>query len=260
VPDWVAAGGKPIDAVSAVLMTVEVRGQYDVNPGIKTDLVVTMPTKRYYVLPESLPSTSQYAAVGPFREAFLHADTQAGSVESISCDAHFPFASDRENAPYAMPVGSPPFPLPVPPIPRFCHATSVVTITPNAADGASASVFGSRAAHTLTLGVNGNAGAAPQYTSGWVSLAPTRDTAAASPLGPGLNVISGANVVTGMPVTQSTHDAAGGLRNLAPVHTDGVARRYRGLPLIGFTAISAMAFGQGYGGIFPINTGTRTVP
>lgn len=256
VADWVAAGGKPIDAVSAVLMTSEIRGQYDVHPGIKTDLVATMPTKRYYVLPDALPSAQQYAATAPFREAYLRVDTAAGSVQSISCDTHYPFASDRENGPYAVLDG---VPLPASPIPRFCYAASVVTIAPSASDGPSSSVFGSRTAHTLTLNANGASGAAPQYTTGWISLAPTRDAATAPSLGPGLELTGGINAVTGMPVTYSTY-VAGGLRNLAPVHTDGVARRYRGLPVIGFTAISATASGQGYGGIFPINTSTRTTP
>lgn len=237
-----------IDAVSAVLMRSAVINEYDVSTGFKTDWVITAPTKRFYVQAAdaaAAAAASTNLAVGPFTQTF--ASATAGGARS--CDNVFPVAYDREEAPYASVAGISFSPIPVGApagVGQLCFESTVLTIVPSGGTVAAASVFNSANAATLTLPANGAAGAAPQYTAGWVALYPTRG-AGASNFGPGQGVTSGTNAVTTIPIAVVTNDANGGLRN---VNGGTSGFRYRGLPLIGFAAIQAVAGGQGYGGIF----------
>lgn len=242
------AWATPIDAVSAVLMRSAIINEYDVSTGFKTDWVITSPTKRFYVQAASAAAAAAAAtqlAVGPFLTTF--ASATAGGAQS--CDIVFPTAYDREEAPYATVAG-----ISFSPIPTgapagtgtLCYESTVLTIVPSGGTVAAASVFASANPASLTLPTNGAAGAAPQYTAGWVSLYPTRGAAAINN-GPGQGVAAGNNAVTGIPIAVITNDVTGGLRN-AVGGTSGF--RYRGLPVIGFAAIQAVAGGQGYGGIF----------
>lgn len=245
VADWTAvAGGQAIDAVSAVLMRSAIINDYDVSTGFKTDWVITAPTKRFYVNTGVATAANVNLAVGPFRQNF--ASATAGGAQS--CDIVFPQAFDREEAPYATVTGINFSPVPVGApagTGTLCFESTVLTVVPNAGTQTAASIFGSANAATLTLPANGAAGAAPQYTAGWISLWPTRAAGAATSFGPGQLVAAGQNAVTSIPIAVVTTDAQGGLR-------DAVAggNRYRGLPVIGFAAIQAIAGGQGYGGIF----------
>lgn len=250
VADWTAvAGGQAVDAVSAVFMRSAVMNEYDVSTGFKTDWVITAPTKRYYVNTGTPTAANVNLAVGPFRQNF--ASATAGAAQS--CDIVFPQAFDREEAPYAAVTG-----ISFSPVPAgapagtgtLCWESTVLTVVPNGGTQTAASVFGSQNSATLTLPANGAAGAAPQYTNGWVSLWPTRASGAATAFGPGQFVTSGSNAITNIPIAVVTSDATGGLRDANVTHTDAVARRYRGLPVIGFSAIQAIIGGQGYGGIF----------
>ena len=248
VPDWTAvAGGAPVDAVSAVFMRSNIINEYDVSTGFKTDWVITAPTKRYYVQAASAAAASlapTALTVGPFNQTF--ASATAGAAQS--CDLVFPSAYDREEAPYATVTGVVFSPVPVGApagVGTLCWESTVLTVVPNGGTVAAASVFSSANAATLTLPANGSAGAAPQYTAGWVSLVPTRAAGAATNNGPGQLAAGGVNAITGIPVVVITSDAQGGLRNAV-----AGGNRYRGLPVIGFSAIQAIVSGQGYGGIF----------
>lgn len=247
VPDWVAAGGVAVDAVSAVIMRSEIINEYDVSTGFKTDWVITAPTKRYYVQAASAAAAllaPTALTVGPFNTTF--ASATAGGAQS--CDAVFPSAYDREEAPYATVTGVAFSPIPIGApagLGNLCWESTVLTVVPNGGTVAAASVFSSANAATLTLPPNGAGGTAPQYTAGWVSLIPTRTAAVASNNGPGQLAAAGLNPVTQIPIVVVTSDANGGLRNIV-----AAGNRYRGLPVIGFSAIQAIVAGQGYGGIF----------
>ncbi|MBL8515971.1 MAG: hypothetical protein JNM76_03285 [Betaproteobacteria bacterium] len=254
VTDWTAAptSGQAIDAVSAVFMRSAINNEYDVSTGFRTDWVITAPTKRFYVQAASAAAAAAAPTaltVGPFNQTF--ASATAGAAQS--CDTVFPQAYDREEAPYASVAGIQFSPIPVGApagTGQLCFESTVLTVVPNGGTAAGSSVFASTSPASLTLPANGAAGAAPQYTAGWISLYPTRG-AAASNNGPGQGVAAGTNAVTGIPIAVVTTDALGGLRNVAANHSDAVLRRYRGLPVIGFAAIQAIAGGQGYGGLFP---------
>jgi len=247
VTDWVAAGGAAVDAVSAVFMRNNIINEYDVSTGFKTDWIITAPTKRYYVQAASAAAAAlapTALAVGPFNQTF--ASATAGGAQS--CDAIFPSAYDREEAPYATVTGISFSPIPTGApagLGTLCWESTVLTVVPNAGTVAASSVFASANAASLTLPANGTAGAAPQYTAGWISLVPTRTAAVASNNGPGQSATGGVNAVTGVPIVIITPEAQGGLRNLV-----ANGNRYRGLPVIGFAAIQAIVSGQGYGGIF----------
>jgi len=240
VPTWTGIGGQAIDAVSAILMRSSVNNEYDVSTNFKTDVVITQPTKRFYVAAGSaaLSAAATTAAIGPYLNTFASATVDGAR----SCDVVFPQAYDREEAPYAQTAG-----INFSPVPAggaagtgtLCWESTVMTVVPasGAATPAASSVFASANAATLTLSALGSAS---NYASGWVSLWPIRPQAAAAANSPGQTVSGGGS----LPLSVN-NDALGGLRNLV-----AAGNRYRGLPMIGFAATQAILSGQGYGGIF----------
>lgn len=257
VNDWVAAGGQPIDAVSAVLMKNAVEGQYDVSAGLRSDVIVTMPTKRHHVLVGPTATVPTGFGPAPFAEVWRPL------THPRSCDL-FHFASmSREGAPYAV-VGGPSFPTPpfMPPDATLsvCGAATAITVVPNDATITAAAIFASAVNAALSLPANGANGTAPQYGAGWLFLGPTDSNAVEAEGHKGQEFATGVNAVTGIPLVARTATDRQGLRGLSPVHADGIARRYRGLPMIGFVATNALVLGQGYGGIFPLRWQTYVQP
>jgi len=265
VNDWVAAGGQPIDAVSAVLIKSDLAAEYDVSGGqIRSEMVFTMPTMRYYVMPEGSAPSTFFVARSPFSEAFKSPTNGQTQNDSRACNTIQPLASDRATAPYATLTGVQ-FPTPPSGIPdgraAICRATSRLVIVPNGSTYTAQSVLGSDPTITaIVLPANGLLGAAPQYSAGWLALLPTTKSAAAAAPGPGQFAENGANAVSTRPVLVRSLLGTGGLANIAPLHSDGKTRRYRGLPIIGFTAIQAVVAGQGYGGGFKLQGGADPAP
>jgi hypothetical protein len=239
VPDWVAAGGQSIDAVSAVLMRGVIANEFNVDFNFKTDFVITAPTKRFYVSAGSAAAaaSSPQAAVGPFANTF--ASATVGGAQA--CDPVFFQAYDREEAPYPAGPGliSIPPTLPLPYRLDLCWGTTVMTVIPGSAGAttASSSVFSSANASTLTLP---STGSSTNFASGWIALWARRAQAAPAPNSSGQTATGGGELGVAI-----ANDASGGLRNLA-----AAGNRYRGLPVIGFAATQALIGGQGYGGIF----------
>lgn len=261
VPDWVAAGGQPIDAVSAVLTKTEMRADYEVGNGnFQTELVLTAPTFRHYVLPAEGVSSTGFVSRPPFsvRKQATQAEVSASNADS--CMTIRALAFNRDLAPYPVLTGG------LPGIPRLdagrnlavCGPTSRVAIVPAGTQSGDGFIHSAtRQTPTFFLPSNAFGGAAPQYQSGWLWLVPSGRRQDESAIGPGQVATEGADA-SGRPSIVTEVFSRGGVADLAPIHSDGIARRYRGLPLIGFTAIRTVSGGQGYGGMFPIQG--RAVP
>ena len=255
VPDWSAAppagpGGRAIDAVSAILMRSAIMNEYDVSPNFKTDIVITQPTKRFYVATSLLASdytTDPVAAIGPYRQTFANATADAAR----SCDLVFPAAYDREEAPYTSAgIAFSPIPVGASGLGQLCWEATVMTVVPGTggATAAGSAVFASANAASLTLP---SSGSSMNYASGWVGLWPT--TTSGTTNSPGQSVSGG-----GISPVVVTNNAFGGLSAGTSILATGLSGaastppnvRYRGLPVIGFAATTAAIGGQGYGGIF----------
>jgi len=241
VASWTVAGGAPIDAVSAILMRSSIMNEFDVSTNFKTDIVVTQPTKRFYVPAgtAALSAADPTPAIGPYANTFASATADAAK----SCDTIFPQAYDREEAPYTTQAGVVFSPVPVgqgPGLGSLCWESTVMTVVPGTAGAALATsqVFKSANSASLTLP---SSGSSSNYATGWAALWPT-SLAATSATGnhPGQFVSGG-----GAGALNVANTANGGLRDIA---AGGL--RYRGLPAIGFAATQAILGGQGYGGIF----------
>jgi hypothetical protein len=242
VASWTAATGAAIDAVSAILMRSSIMNEFDVSTNFKTDLVVTQPTKRFYVRGAGTAAayaSDPVAAVGPYANTFASATADAAK----SCDTIYPQAYDREEAPYTTQAGVGFSPQPQgqgPGYGQLCWESTVMTVVPGTAGAAllTSQVFKSVNSATLTLP---SSGSSSNYATGWAALWPTAG-ASTSATGnhPGQFVSGG-----GASPLVVTNMANGGLRDLT---VGGL--RYRGLPAIGFAATQAILGGQGYGGIF----------
>jgi hypothetical protein len=237
-------------------MRSSVNNEYDVSTNFKTDVVITQPTKRFYVVP--VPATAagaaaaSTAAIGPYANTFASATVDGAK----SCDPVFPQAYDREEAPYSTVVGVVFSPVPAGGATGFgnlCWESTVMTIVPGTvgATAAAAAVFASANSASLTLP---GTGSSSNYANGWVSLWPT-STASTATVGnnPGQFVSGGGAGGVSVVNTLNGAVAIGGLRNVA---NGGL--RYKGLPMIGFAATQALIGGQGYGGIFD-NKYTRNI-
>jgi hypothetical protein len=253
VTDWVSAGGQAIDAVSAVLMKSQWTGEYDVSDGIQSELVMTFPTLSYSVLPPAGAPISGYVSRSPFAARQAAPAGHASTADRDACTAMDALVSDRNSAPYPQPV------IPGAPVPSYlqqaslCRAVARWVVTPFGRGHDNNSVFGSSPASLpLILGQNGALGNPPQYQSGWIAVVPTLLGADTNAAGPGLQARAGENAFHSGVLITTNVVPGGGLAQVAPVHTDGVARRYFGLPVIGFSAIRARLGGQGYGGMFPL--------
>ena len=237
VLDWTVAPalGTGIDAVSAALMRSSIINEYDISPNFKTDWVVTQPTKRAYVFPVAAP------AIGPFANLFT-----GTSPNATACDPVLVTGYDREEAPYFQQSGITFSPAPAGSVSGFgniCYEATVITIAPSgtaapAVNTASPNgIFGSVNTGFIAMPANGvGTPVAPNYIAGWIGLYPTASVAA--PAGnnhPGQFMSGG-----GSGAVVTTLLASGGLRGALQVHTDAVARRYRGLPVIGFQATQAI--------------------
>jgi len=263
VSDWVAAGGQAIDAVSAVLMKPELAGDYDVSDGFQSELVLTFPTLGASIVPPAGTSFVGYVPRSPFSIRQSAPSGHATTANADACTAFQALVSDRDLAPYPRVVTfQPPFPIPSQSKSvAHCRAVARWVVTPFGREADSSTVFGSSGATVpLTLSATGAQGAAPQYRSGWIALAPNMLGSDPSAPGPGLQKTSEQNAITARVILGMTSLSAGGLAQLAPVHSDGIARRYRGLPVIGFSAIRARLSGQGYGGMFPVQGGPGAAP
>jgi hypothetical protein len=234
VTDWVAEGGSAIDAVTAVLMAGSLSSDFDIGTGLKSELVVTMPTKRFYVRPVSSAAAQQAptSAAGPFTSTFASATTGAAR----SCDATFAQLADRGGAVKATTWDGGASG------PSLCWSTSTLTFAREGDALASASVFGSATGSKATV---------PQGTAqGQLLLWPTTSAGFDANAGPGQTFVAGSGSVPA-----GTNGTTGGLRNLAPG-----SNRYRGLPVIGFVATQAILSGQGYGGLFNSTRGLNIAP
>jgi hypothetical protein len=264
VLDWVAAGGQPIDAVSAVLTRQGIAAEFDFGPAIRSEMVVTLPTKRYYTLPPSIPAPLNFAATSPFRQAFLPSTENNNVIPARSCDMVSQFGSGRQQRPYVIVTGGN-FNQDRPPPPQWCTSTNSLVIALFADNGSASlptftagSIFKSANTSYFFTGFLRDALVSGESSSGWLAIHPTtRFQDGETQPGPGQGVAEGTNVVSSFPIPVYTFYDRGGVRGLAPVHTDGIARRYRGLPMIGFIAVQALTGGQGYGGVFKLRTLSR---
>jgi len=273
VTDWTAAGGQPVDAVSAVLMRSSFSAEFDRSDGFATDMIVTMPTKRFYVRSASAPAAavSPISAIGPFANTFASATTGAAR----SCDRLFSAAYSRSANPHRDPASGV---APLPGQPRststklvdICYASTLIGLGLASPARTRSLVFASTHV-ALPCGEyqtscpasqqNAEAFSLPplftgDYPGGWVSFWPTASAAVTAASNHGGQFISGGEE-RGVVVAGATNAGAaiGGLRNL----TAG-GKRFRGLPVIGFTAIQATLGGQGYGGIFDLKYTTNIAP
>ncbi len=149
VADWNAVANPvtPADAVSAVLMRQSVLNEFTVNPAIGggTDMVVTFPTKKFYVQ----PATTFTAALvnRPFRTNFLATGgTATGACEPVGLS----IVGREEEVPVAQIDFSP---MPASGANTLCWEANVVTLT-------NSNVLGS----ANVLNVNS------PYLDGWMSM------------------------------------------------------------------------------------------
>lgn len=162
VDDWnLTTGGAPVDAVSAVLMRRSVLNEFTVNPAIGggTDMVVTFPTKRFYVNPAT---TFTAATINrPFRTNFLATGgTATGACEPVGLS----IVGREEEVPVAQIDFSP---MPAGGSNTLCWEANVVTLS-------NSNVLGS----ANVLNVNS------PYADGWMSITFADNTAiAGSPAG-----------------------------------------------------------------------------
>jgi len=229
VTDWVAAGGAPIDAVSAVLMASTLSHEFDASPGMKTELIVTMPTKRFYVRPANAGAAqaAPVPAINPFRTTFA----SATPGDARSCDSIFSLQSDRNGANFHAGIGGR----------DVCWATSTIVPVRLGEQQATSSIFGARdpVYRPLTDGV----------AQGKLWLVPSKNDT--TDFGsPGQGIFPDFFFQFRLGFTDS-----GGLRN---IRAEG--NRYRGLPMIGLTAIQGVFSGQGYGGLFTSARTTANLP
>jgi hypothetical protein len=148
---------RPIDAVSATLMRSQWLGEYILDTGSqsRSDLIVTFPTRRFYVTPT--------AATAPFtKPAMSSASCAAGAGESLEI-AHF----NREERP-PTPQGCDFTGCIPPPAPSLCASSTAISVV-------------NTAAHMPPPGRSGVVGASstlfvqvtPTFQNGWISLSLT---------------------------------------------------------------------------------------
>jgi hypothetical protein len=213
-----AGWANSIDAVSALFMHSSIINEYDVTASIsaKTDLVMTAPTKRFYVFQASSGSAT---VIAPFANMFFPVLPLVGAPNATSCDPALVSAFDREEGPYSALIGIPVSPAPIgsgPNTINLCYESNVISVVPSGTPATSgtnpSSVYGSTNNGFIPLPASGSG--IGNFNSGWVNLTPN-------------SVNSG-----------TAGGAAGGLRG-AVGPTSGL--RYRGLPVIGFAVVTAMA-------------------
>lgn len=197
----------PIDAVSALFMHSSIINEYEVTASIsgKTDLVITAPTKRFYVFPFFSGSVTP---VPPFANMFEDPLSLTSGLAK-SCDPALVSAYDREEGPYSASVAIGVSPAPAGAGPNqinMCYESNVISVVPfgtAAVSGSNpSSVYGSINNGFIVLPAS-QAGIG-KFDSGWVNLRPNSANAA----------------TTGLV---------------------GPANTYFGLPVIGFAAVTAMA-------------------
>lgn len=269
VTDWTAAGGQPVDAVSAVLMRGSFSSEFDASDGFATDMIVTMPTKAFYVASASAPAAAAppISAISPFARTFASAVVGGGQ----SCDQLFSAVSSRATYP-SQDIVSFDFPGSACSVATtyvdVCYAATVFPLGSRSPQHTTSLVFGSADPARFTQNTQPlcNAGIGPTLFSvpsplagdqhaGWVSFWPMARSATLADGNPGQSVAVGESRKVFVTPTGSPGARTGGLRNL----TAG-GKRFRGLPLIGFTAIQATLGGQGYGGIFELKYSTNIAP
>jgi hypothetical protein len=87
------ASTRGVDAVSAVLMAQQLGNEFNSDPGLgaQTDLLITYPTKQFYVDP-GIVGTQSSAFISPFDQVFGGGGTGSGAGAGNSCiDAHADF-------------------------------------------------------------------------------------------------------------------------------------------------------------------------
>ena len=189
-----------VDAVSAAFMSDTLYNEYLVDPAIgsNTDLVVTFPTKRFYVDTGLYPCTPR----APFPNAF------AGGVSNATVGINL---YDREEGHttvvggFSPPVGTAPSALP--------YEVNVISFLNDATAGGTSGVFGSVLRPNIT----------PYGTDGWLAL----DLAT----GDGGHALPGGTTAAGAPITLEGLPATGymGFNVINANVTAGVLANYGGL-------------------------------
>jgi hypothetical protein len=157
---WVSA----IDAVSSLFMAANIVNEYVLEPTTlsQTDWVITMPTKRQYVIATS--GATLLSAVAPFQRPFTAA--AFGGVAGSSCDDFtMTYFNREEGAPTSAPgtINFSPLPSSTPQSAALCYETNVLSFVPGtAAAGQTSNLLGSTLRTAFTL-ANG-------FTNGWASL------------------------------------------------------------------------------------------
>lgn len=249
VPDWIAAGGEAIDAVSAVLMKPAVMVPHDLSAALQSEIVLVLPAFYDYFKRRPTGSPAPYVARAPLAPgAFATGGVPAAGSSCMTLQAE---PATRDGAGVnglIIQIGPRQFPAPNLPI-NACSAVVRIVPTVDAASPSQFTLLGSGPAvsgltlPTATLGLN-------HHEQGWIALHASKRPGVAAATSSGITVESMDDAANGMVVSSISLLPEGGLGNIAPVHTDGLARRYRGLPMFGFSAIRAVAGGQGYGGAF----------
>ncbi len=124
--------GRPIDAVSVLFQRAAIVNDYNVAGDSKTDWVVTLPTKRYYVDNASntdqagLPGES--APVAPFDRASVNGEAFNENLNGRSCFDVTMRLWDREEGELTAPGGLNFSPAPPPgQANQFCYETNVIS-------------------------------------------------------------------------------------------------------------------------------------
>lgn len=249
VADWIAAGGEAIDAVSAVLMKPALMVPHDLSAGgLQSAIVQVLPTFYGYV--KRLPGfIIDFGSRAPFaRTAFAPSGLPGAGEGCMTLQAE---PSTRDGAGILGPsIGFATRPSPAPNLPiNACSAVVRIDLAADDASVLTASLLGSGPAMS-TLKLPPTSQVPNRFNQGWIALHAGSAPGNAAANTSGITVQTIDHAVYGVVVSGISLKQEGGLGNLAPVHTDGVARRYRGLPMLGFSIIRAVAGGQGYGGAF----------
>jgi hypothetical protein len=163
----------PIDAVSSVFMASDIINEYVLEPSTlsQTDWVITMPTKRQYVI--AATGATLASALAPFQRPFTAA--AFGGVAGSACDDFtMSYVNREELLPSSAPgtINFSPLPSSTPQSAALCYETNVLSFVPGApVAGQGTNLLSSslRTAFTLASG----------FTNGWARLNFTNPTTVA---------------------------------------------------------------------------------
>ena len=135
--------GRSVDAVSAVLMSDQLEGEFVLDAGTRslTDHVITFPTRRFYVTPTS--------AVGPFAPRAFGAEPAGGTFDFGAADFNRDGVTASPRCSYFDPFGAPIDCRPL----HWTWAVNVLSPSngaPHTVGTAGSHVLGSRNGHRLS--------------------------------------------------------------------------------------------------------------